>query len=211
MNERKNRSHPGERVLFITRPRFFANLTSTIFKLLIILVIIFIYGDIISYVTFLQNYLQQTQIITLPLISVTVYILLFFIVILFLWALIDIIAWRQKKYQLTNYRVIVEEGVVRKKRNYIHYQKIQDINISQGIWDRIFFSGDMEIYGGHERTTIILEDVPNPSKVEKTINRFIESENDELTNYMDETPKKVSEKKKDYKSIMDKHGKKFRK
>jgi uncharacterized membrane protein YdbT with pleckstrin-like domain len=219
MNERKNRSHPGERVLFITRPRFLANLTSTIFKLLIILLIIYIYGDLVSYVTFLQNYLQQTQTLNLPLISVTVYILLFFVVILLLWVLIDIIAWRQKKYQLTNYRVIVEKGIIRKKRNYIHYQKIQDIHISQGLWDRIFFSGDMEIYGGHERTSIILEDIPNPSKVEKTINRLIESESDDLDNYSAEpiiepsreTPKKVTEKKKDYSSIMDEHGKKFRK
>jgi len=218
MNERKNRSHPGERVLFITRPRFFANLTSTIFKLLIILLIIYIYEDLISYVTLLQNYLQQTQTLTLPLISFTVYILLFFVVILLLWVLIDIIVWRQKKYQLTNYRVIVEEGVIRKKRNYIHYEKIQDINISQGIWDRIFFSGDIEIYGGHERTSIILEDIPNPSKVEKTINRLIESKNDDLENYSaetssepkKETPKKPTEKKKE-KSIMDEHGKKFRK
>ena len=218
MNERKKRSHPGERVLFITRPRFFANMKSTIIKLLIILLIIYLYGDIVDYVTFLQNYLQQTQTFSLPLIFVTVYLILFVVIILLLWILVDIIAWRQKKYQLTNYRVIVEKGTIRKRRNYIHYQKIQDVNISQGLWDRIFFSGDMEIYGGHERTSIILEDIPNPSKVEKTINRSIESEGSDLDDNSEETqmetpreaPKKVTEKKDAHRSIMDEHGKKFR-
>jgi uncharacterized membrane protein YdbT with pleckstrin-like domain len=218
INERKNRSHPGERVLFITRPRFFANMKSTIIKFLIILLIIYIYGGIVAIVTFLQNYLQQTQAFSLPLIFVTVYLMLFVVVILLLWAIVDIIAWRQKKYQLTNYRVIVEKGVIRKKRNYIHFQKIQDVNISQGLWDRIFFSGDMEIYGGHERTSIILEDIPNPSKVEETINRIIESEGVDVDDYLEETPietprespKKVTEKKEDHRSIMDEHGKKFR-
>jgi len=218
MNERKKRSHPGERVLFITRPRFFANMQSTIIKFLIILLIIYFYGDIVANVTFLQNYLQQTQTFSLPLILVSVYLLLFIVVILLIWVLMDIIAWRQKKYQLTNYRVIVEKGTIRKKRNYIHYQKIQDVNISQGLWDRIFFSGDMEIYGGHERTSIILEDIPNPSKVEKTINRLIESENEDSNDYLEETPietpkevpKKVEEKKDAQRSIMDEHGKKFR-
>lgn len=217
MNERKNRSHPGERVLFMTRPRFFANMTSTIIKLIIILLIIYIYGDIVAYVTFLQNYLQQTQTIILPLIFGTVYLTLFIIILLILWILVDIIAWRQKKYQLTNYRVIVEKGTIRKKRNYIHYQKIQDVNITQGLWDRIFFSGDMEIYGGHEQSSIILEDIPNPSKVEKTINRLIESE-DVVEDYSKESsmeqreaPKNVTEKKDVHRSIMDEHGKKFRK
>ena len=205
-------------MLFITRPRFFANMQSTIIKFLIILLIIYFYGDIVANVTFLQNYLQQTQTFSLPLILVSVYLLLFIVVILLLWVLMDIIAWRQKKYQLTNYRVIVEKGTIRKKRNYIHYQKIQDVNISQGLWDRIFFSGDMEIYGGHERTSIILEDIPNPSKVEKTINRLIESENEDSDDYLEETPietpkevpKKVEEKKDAHRSIMDEHGKKFR-
>ena len=206
-------------MLFVTRPRFFANMTSTIIKFLIILLIIYLYVDIVDYVTFLQNYLQQTQTFSLPLILVSVYLLLFVVVILLIWVLVDIIAWRQKKYQLTNYRVIVQKGTIRKKRNYIHYQKIQDVNISQGLWDRIFFSGDMEIYGGHERTSIVLEDIPNPSKVEKTINRLIESEDVDLDDYLEETPmetprevpKKVTEKKDAHRSIMDEHGKKFRK
>jgi uncharacterized membrane protein YdbT with pleckstrin-like domain len=218
MDKRKTRSHPGERVLFMTRPRFFANTKSTIIKLLIILLIIYIYGGIVANVTYIQNYLQQTQAFSLPLIFVTVYLMLFVIVILLLWAMVDVIAWRQKKYQLTNYRVIVEKGIIRKKRNYIHFQKIQDVNISQGLWNRIFFSGDIEIYGGHERTSIILEDIPNPSKVEETINSLIEVESVGVDDYSNETPmetpkeapKKVSEKKEVHRSIMDEHGKKFR-
>ncbi len=53
-----------------------------------------------------------------------------------------------KKYQLTNQRVVIQKGILRREKILsIQYPKIQDIEISQGIVDRIISAGDIEIYG----------------------------------------------------------------
>jgi len=49
---------------------------------------------------------------------------------------------------LTTDRVVVERGVIRKYKVYMHYNKIQDVDISQGIMERIFKAGDIVIWGG---------------------------------------------------------------
>ncbi len=174
MFNRNNNSNPGERVIFETSPRFLANLKSTILKLIILLLIFYFFRTIISLSISLQEYV--VQMVQLPVIQATFYILLLIIVLLIISMIFDIISWKRKKYQLTNQRVIIQQGIIRRKRSYIHYAKIQDIDIYQGIMDRIFSAGNIEIYGGHEHTNIILEDIPHPREVEDMIDRIMVGE-----------------------------------
>jgi uncharacterized membrane protein YdbT with pleckstrin-like domain len=118
-----------------------------------------------------------------------------------LWSVYDFFSWRQKKYLLTNQRIIIKRGFLRRRKSYIHYNKIEDIIVSQSLLDRIFSSGDMEIFSGHETTDIILEDVPNPLEVEDMINRLIDGEKLEILT--DKEPKTK-------KSIMHEYDKKFK-
>lgn len=171
MFNRKNNSNPGERVIFQTRPRFLANLKSTILKFIVLLLIFYFFRSIISLAISLQEYV--VQMVQIPLIQATFYLLILIIALLILSMIFDVVSWRRKKYQLTNQRVIVKKGLIRRKRSYIHYSKIQDIDVDQGIVDRIFSAGDIEIYGGHEHTNIIMEDVPNPREVEDIIDRVM--------------------------------------
>ncbi|NYB51175.1 MAG: PH domain-containing protein [Methanobacteriaceae archaeon] len=174
MFNRKNNSNHGERLIFETRPRFLANLKSTILKLIFLLLIFYYFRMIMSFSISLQEYvMQMTQ---LPVVQATFYFLLLIILILILSIIFDLISWRRKKYQLTNQRVIIQQGILRRKRSYIHYAKIQDIDIYQGIMDRIFSAGNIEIYGGHEHTNIVLEDIPNPREVEDMIDRIMVGE-----------------------------------
>ena len=39
-----------------------------------------------------------------------------------------------------------------------------------------FLLADIEIYGGHEHTNIVLEDIPNPREVEDMIDRIMVGE-----------------------------------
>lgn len=171
MFNRNNNSNPGERVIFTTRPRFLANLKSTILKFIVLLVIFYLFRTIISLSVTVQEYV--IQIVQLPLIQATFYILLLIIVLLILSMILDVVSWKRKKYQLTNQRVIIQKGLIRRKRAYIHYSKIQDIDIYQGIVDRLLSAGNIEIYGGHEHTNIVLEDIPNPREVEDMIDRIM--------------------------------------
>lgn len=199
MFNRKNDSNPGERVVFETRPRFLANLKSTILKLIILLLIFYYFRTIIAAVISLQEY--AVQMVQLPLIQVTFYILLLIIVFLILSIIFDIASWRRKKYQLTNQRVVVQKGMIRRKRSSINYAKIQDIDIYQGIVDRIFSAGNIMIYGGHEHTNIVLEDVPNPREVEDMIDRVMLGE---------EVGFKPQRSKKPQRSIIEEYDQKFK-
>ena len=171
MFNRKNDSNPGERVVFETRPRFLANMKSTILKLIILIGIFYYFRTIIAAAITLQEYM--VQMVWLPLIQGTFYQLLITIIFLILSIIFDILSWRGKNYQLTNQRVVVQKGILRRKRSSIQYPKIQDIDISQGIIDRIISAGDIEIYGGHEYTNIVLENIPNPREVEDMIDRVM--------------------------------------
>jgi membrane protein YdbS with pleckstrin-like domain len=199
MFNRNNNNNPGERLVFETRPRFLASMKWTILKLIFLIVVFYLFRYVILVAIALENY--SVQFVQLPLIQATYYLLLLIILLLILSIVWDMISWRQKKYQITTQRVVVKRGIIRKKRSYIHYSKIQDIDVDQGILDRLFSAGDIEIYGGHEHTNIILEDVPNPREVEDIIDRLTMGEEVDLKPKNHRIPKR---------SIIEEYDQKFK-
>jgi len=203
-------THPVERVLFETRPRFIVSLKSAIFKFIIVLLLLYFFTTIIMYVALIQS-LVNTLVI-LPFVTGTTYGLIIIILLLLLWILWNILSWRSTHYTITNQKVMIKTGVIRKKNVYMHYDKIQDIIVSQSIMERISYSGDIEIFGGHDRTSLILEDIPNPGEVEDMINRMIEGDDVEFETQepkKTEKPKKVDKSKK-RQSVMEEYDKKFK-
>jgi uncharacterized membrane protein YdbT with pleckstrin-like domain len=87
-----------------------------------------------------------------------------------------LLSWKYTSYIITNTKIISKKGILRKKRSSIHFNKVQDIRVSQGIIERVIASGDIEIYSGHDLSTMKLYDVPDPDKVEDLINRAIEGD-----------------------------------
>ena len=199
MDEMNNTSQPREKVLFDTRHRFTFTLTSTFIKFFILLVLIYLFTIILASVASIQNILVNY--VRLPLVESVSYLMIILIFVLFLWIIWDIISWRAIHYMLTTTRVLVERGVIRKEKVYMHYNKIQDVNISQGIMERIFKAGDIEIFGGHDRTRLIMEHVPNPDQVDNTINRLIQGDDAGFRKY------KRSE---DRKTVIEDYDKKFK-
>jgi uncharacterized membrane protein YdbT with pleckstrin-like domain len=197
--KRITNSHTDEIILFDTKPRFIVNSTSVIIKFIIILIILYLFRFFLDGAAIIQNrYIYSLQI---PLVDGVTYLLTFIIFVMVIWAVYDFFSWRQKKYLLTNQRVIVREGFLRRRKSYIHYNKIEDIIVSQSLLDRIFSSGNMQIFGGHETTTMILEDIPNPMEVEDMINRLIEGDNVEILSEKETKPKE---------SIIHEYDKKFK-
>lgn len=192
-----------EKVIFETRPRFFMNLKSALIKFILVLLIIYIFSLLRTAMATIQEYI--VSFIQIPLVEATTLILLFIIFILILWIIWDILRWRYTNYTLTDHRVIVQNGVIRKKKAFIHYDKIQDISVSQGLTERITSSGDIKIFGGHEHTDLILEDVPRPRDVEDMINRMIEGD----FIFEEKRPKKKKPRVED--SVLKRHNQKFKK
>jgi len=199
MAQRDESPYAGEKVLFKTRPRFTLNLGSTLIKIIILLLVLYFFTTILSLAAAVQDILIYY--IQIPLVQGVSYILLLLVVILFFWIIWEILSWRAIKYMLTTHRVMIKRGIFRKRKIYMPYNMIQDINISQGILERLFKAGDIEISGGHEHTQVVLEDVPNPNQVDNTINRLMQGED---IGYRKYKPKEVP------KSIIDEYDKKFK-
>lgn len=189
----------GEKILFETKPRFFMFLKSAIIKFIALIVVIYIFRYVMTVAASIQNFIIRY--VQVPLVEATTLILLFLIFILILWIIWDVLSWEYTSYTLTNYRVIFEKGVIRKNKSYIHYNKIQDVNVSQGIIERLISSGDIAIYGGHENTRLVLNDIPDPKKVENMINQMIEGD---LIVEKPAGPKKIKD------SVIDRYDKKFK-
>lgn len=209
----RRNSHPEERVLFETRPRLIVRLKSAIFKFIIVLVLLYFFTTIIRYAALLQG--SVNTLVTIPIVTGTTYGVLTIILLLLIWIIWNILSWRSENYKLTNQRVMIKTGVIRKNSVYMHYNKIQDIIISQSIMERITNSGDIEIFGGHDRTSLILEDIPDPGEVENMINRMIEGDDQEFeSNPPEETlrPQKIIKPQKSQKkqSVMEEYDKKFK-
>ena len=196
--------HSREKVFFETKPNFFIGTKSALIKVIIIILILYFSGTIIQLAVRLQNYIiNMIQIPLVQWVTIILYLIIFSLVI---WALWNILSWNSTLYKLTNYRVIVKKGLIRKSKAFIHYEKIQDINITQSIMEKIFSSGDIEIFGGHENTRIIMENVPNPDKVEAIINDLIEGD---YYGFEDDSHIKKS-KPQSQRPIMERHSKKFK-
>ena len=189
----------GEKILFETRPRFFMYLKSAIIKFIALIVIIYLFEPVISVAASIQNFIIRY--VQIPLVEATTIILLLLMFILILWIIWDILSWEYTTYTLTNYRVILEKGVIRKNKSYMHYDKIQDVNVSQGLIERLTSSGDISIFGGHEHTRIVLNDIPDPTKVENMINQMIEGD---LIAEKPSGPKKIKD------SVANRYDKKFK-
>jgi membrane protein YdbS with pleckstrin-like domain len=174
-------------------------LKSAVIKFIALIVIIYIFEFVVSAAASIQNFIIRY--VQVPLVEATTLILLFLMFIIILWIIWDILSWEYTTYTLTNYRVILEKGVIRKNKSYMHYDKIQDVNVSQGLIERLTSSGDISIFGGHEHTRIVLNDIPDPAKVENKINQMIEGD---LIVEKPSGPKKIKD------SVANRYDKKFK-
>lgn len=199
MAERDENSYIGEKVLFETRPRLTLNLGSTILKAIILLIFLYFFSTILSLTSLAQEYLIYY--IQIPLVQGVSYILLLIVVFLALSIIWDIISWRAIRYMLTTHRIMIKKGIFRKRKIYMPYNMIQDVNVSQGLLERLFRAGDIQIYGGHEQTQVVLEDIPNPHQVDNTINRLMQGEDIGYRKYKREV---------DRNSVIDEYDKKFK-
>lgn len=86
-----------------------------------------------------------------------------FIMIAFGWGPLfyKILANRFKDYSVTNQRLYVEEGILAKKKKDIPLQKINDLEVSQGIIQRMLGAGNILVLTGNDKPTK-LSNIDNP-------------------------------------------------
>lgn len=78
------------------------------------------------------------------------------------------------RYLITNERIRVIEGLLGKERTDVELVRVQDLEQSQTVRERLFSVGDIHILS-HDRSdpTIVLENVQNPEEVHEILRRAV--------------------------------------
>ena len=72
---------------------------------------------------------------------------------------------------LTNRRLILKRGFIRRKTEEISFNRVEEINLSQSILQRILGSGDIKVTGTGAGE-IALKNIDDPLDVQKKINEL---------------------------------------
>ena len=72
---------------------------------------------------------------------------------------------------LTNRRLILKRGFIRRKTEEISFNRVEEVNLSQSILQRILGSGDIKVTGTGAGE-IMLKNIDNPLDVQKRVNEL---------------------------------------
>lgn len=81
---------------------------------------------------------------------------------------------KNKTYVVTNQRLYVEEGILAKTKTDIPFNKINDISFSQGIFQRMFGSGNVAVMTGNDKPTK-LSDLDEPEKFREALSSICQN------------------------------------
>jgi membrane protein YdbS with pleckstrin-like domain len=92
-----------------------------------------------------------------------------------LWALFRLVNWRYVEFVVTTDRVIYRSGVFAKRGIEIPLARVNNVNFSQGILERIVGAGNLMIESGGEQGQSHFTDIHEPQKVQRIIHEQIEA------------------------------------
>lgn len=83
------------------------------------------------------------------------------IVILVVWA----IASRTKKLTITETEVKYETGLLSKSRTELRLDGIRSVRVNQSFFQRLFGTGDVEVYTAGDSPEIVIAGMPDPERI----------------------------------------------
>ncbi|PSQ45874.1 hypothetical protein BRD17_00710 [Halobacteriales archaeon SW_7_68_16] len=89
--------------------------------------------------------------------------------------------WRTTIYVLTNQEIYSKSGIISRDVTHIRYERIQNTSMDQTILGRVLSFGDIIVFtAGTSLQELILDDVPNPSKLGEIVaDRLDEAKNED--------------------------------
>jgi uncharacterized membrane protein YdbT with pleckstrin-like domain len=100
------------------------------------------------------------------------------------WVLIKYLDWRFTHFVVTSRRVVFRTGVVSKKGVEIPLSRINNINFSQGVVERMIGTGDLEIESAGRDGQSVFDNVRHPDGVQQEIYRMMEEDERTRTSRM---------------------------
>lgn len=102
------------------------------------------------------------------------YLILALIVVTAVWLVIRYLKWVTTHMVITSDRLIFRTGIIAKSGIEIPLDRVNNVNFSQGVFERILGSGDLLIESGGEEGQSRYTDVRKPDQVQNLINAQIQ-------------------------------------
>lgn len=84
-------------------------------------------------------------------------------------AIYRFISWKLEQYAVTTYRILQVEGIINKRTFDSSLEKVNDVQMTQGLGGRIFGYGDIDIITGSEVGVNYLHGIAEPFVFKRTL------------------------------------------
>ncbi len=91
-----------------------------------------------------------------------------------IWLVSRYVKWRTTNFVITSQRLIFRQGFIAKTGIEIPLERVNNVNFSQGIFERILGAGDLLIESGGEDGQQRFTDIRHPDKVQNLIHEQME-------------------------------------
>jgi len=91
------------------------------------------------------------------------------------WVLVQLIKWRTTYFVVTSHRLIYRQGVVSRDGVEIPLERVNNVNFSQSIVERMLGVGDLLIESGGNDGQETFTDIAQPENVQNIIHSTIQS------------------------------------
>lgn len=157
----------NENIILKGRPNLFLS-CKKVFALLIFLgAISYISPIALDYIVQIQG--QLLYVVNLPIVKVATWIIFIIIFSIIVWIIWTLISWTAREYTISDHRITYKTGILFTKTINMHYSKIQDVIVSQGLLGRLISVGTITIYSGYDGSNLELENINRPNNVEEII------------------------------------------
>ncbi|MHA1232518.1 MAG: PH domain-containing protein [Candidatus Helarchaeota archaeon] len=91
------------------------------------------------------------------------------------WLIIQLFKWKSIKYEIWDDQIVIIKGIINKDKTIILADKIEFYKVKISLSDRIWGTGDIQIYTGEEEqeAEATIKDVSNIKKVEEIIKNIL--------------------------------------
>lgn len=100
------------------------------------------------------------------------------VLVALVWFLARLARWATTNLVVTSDRLIIRTGVIAKRGREIPLERINDLTVTQRLFERILGAGDLMIESGGERGQEHFQNCPHPPRVQNEIYRQIEANQD---------------------------------
>lgn len=157
----------NEEVLYEGKPSFIFFCKNVIIGFILISFILGSAMTVISSISNMQTY--TLNFVNRPMAGIVALVIYGIVFLILIWMVWNLIKWYNINYIVTDRRIITKTGVIRQNKSYVSFKNIQDIQVSQTIFQKILGVGTIEIMSAYDNSDVSLKCISGPKDIEEII------------------------------------------